>query len=182
MATTANTATHLRAQWIWQRRRWAWGRRWHCQSDTPLWTWGCLRWPAGGCTGTPQQCTATALLWRDLVMRKGIAQRQKKKAFVLWGWGGHGWVNDGGGVVTGIERVERWGLGNWERLWISKGEEWEIGTGWEWVGKGGPLTPLPISLTFTVRERISALQRDVQHPELRLVCVAGQNINGFKNL
>lgn len=56
---------YLRARWIWQRRRWAWGRRWRCQSDTPQWTWGCLRWPAEGCTGTLQRCTATALLWRE---------------------------------------------------------------------------------------------------------------------
>lgn len=72
---------YLRARWIWQQRRWAWGRRWHCQSDTPQWTWGCLRWPAEGCTGTLQRCTATALLWREWVFlcERFIAKGEKKE-------------------------------------------------------------------------------------------------------
>lgn len=36
-------------------------------------------------------------------------------------------------------------------------------------GKGGPLTHSPISLTFTVRERIHDLLRDIQHPGLSRV-------------
>lgn len=70
-------ASHLRARWIWQRRRWALSHQWHCRSDTLLTTWGCLLWPAGGCTGTLPLCKATVLLWRQGITTMNITKKNK---------------------------------------------------------------------------------------------------------
>lgn len=97
--------SHLRAQWIWQRRRWAWGHRWRCRSGKLLWTWGCPRWQAGGCTGTLPRCTATALLHRE---QAGLG-----KASTCDKAGEETWVTDRWSVLDGRGRLGGgWGTAN----------------------------------------------------------------------
>lgn len=99
--------SHLRAQWKWQRRRWAWGHRWRCQSGKLLWTWGCPQWPAGGCTGTLPQCTATTLLHRE---QAGLGKTRTCDRAGEW------WAE-----CAGREGEAGWGLGN-SKHGGSKGE------------------------------------------------------------
>lgn len=97
--------SHLRAQWKWQRMRWAWGHRWRCRSGKLLWTWGCPRWPAGGCTDTLPRCTATTLLHRE---QAGLG-----KACTYDRAGEETWVTDRWSVEDGRGRLGGgWGTAN----------------------------------------------------------------------
>ena len=130
----------------------------------------------------PQHSYGERWLWQRNSNEEG--KKKKTLSSCCGGGGDHARVNDGVGVVIGIGGERDGGMGHWGRIWISKGEGRgkDGGMGGDRVGKGGLLTPSPISLTFTVRGRIHDPPGDDQHPGLRSVCVVELNIRGFEIL